>query len=732
MSQNSNMTDDTIDLKELFFSLIAQWKVILLCVILSIICAVIYLRITTPIYSTDAMVQVEDSKSAASAALLGNLSNAIPGGLGTQSPADAEIEILKSRMVLGKVIQNLNLDIHIQNNQDTLLNRLIEPNDHQVIYKNNLVIFKNDTSEFIIKKLDVPAYYRDQPLQLNFSPEHKFTLSHNGHIVFTGETNKANIKNDQFGNWNIELFTKATFKQSFTVKKLSLPTAVSLVRSQYGVSEKGQKSGVIALSYNGTDKEHITHVLNNILSVYQSQNVERKSLESKQTLNFLDKQLPDLKKQLEASEIKFNQFREKYNTVDVTQESELLLKQNVELAKMKIELQQQQAELASKYTNDHPLMVAVNSQLAEIDKKTSEMTQTIKKLPETQRLYLQLYRDVKVNTELYTALLNSYQQLKISEAGEIGNVRIIDQAIEPVEPIKPRSLIVLILSLLIGGFIGVLIALIRNLLKSGIKNALQLEREFSLPVYATVPRSPLQENRIRLLRKKKSIPILAVNHGHDIAVESLRSMRTAIHFVFNSAKNNLIMISGPAPEVGRSFISTNLATVLTQAGSRVIIIDADLRRGYIHKYFNLDIQPGLSDYLSAGQALDSVIRQTNVPNLSVISRGKSPTNPSELLGSENFKDMLTQLSEQFDYVIIDTPPVLAVTDGIIISQYTGVNIVVARHSKTQIKELEITLNRFEQAGSKVDGFILNDIQRNVGDSYGYKYHYAYKASNDNE
>lgn len=732
MSQNSNMTDDTIDLKELFFSLIAQWKVILLCVILSIICAVIYLRITTPIYSTDAMVQVEDSKSAASAALLGNLSNAIPGGLGTQSPADAEIEILKSRMVLGKVIQNLNLDIHIQNNQDTLLNRLIEPNDHQVIYKNNLVIFKNDTSEFIIKKLDVPAYYRDQPLQLNFSPEHKFTLSHNGHIVFTGETNKANIKNDQFGNWNIELFTKATFKQSFTVKKLSLPTAVSLVRSQYGVSEKGQKSGVIALSYNGTDKEHITHVLNNILSVYQSQNVERKSLESKQTLNFLDKQLPDLKKQLEASEIKFNQFREKYNTVDVTQESELLLKQNVELAKMKIELQQQQAELASKYTNDHPLMVAVNSQLAEIDKKTSEMTQTIKKLPETQRLYLQLYRDVKVNTELYTALLNSYQQLKISEAGEIGNVRIIDQAIEPVEPIKPRSLIVLILSLLIGGFIGVLIALIRNLLKSGIKNALQLEREFSLPVYATVPRSPLQENRIRLLRKKKSIPILAVNHGHDIAVESLRSMRTAIHFVFNSAKNNLIMISGPAPEVGKSFISTNLATVLTQAGSRVIIIDADLRRGYIHKYFNLDIQPGLSDYLSAGQALDSVIRQTNVPNLSVISRGKSPTNPSELLGSENFKDMLTQLSEQFDYVIIDTPPVLAVTDGIIISQYTGVNIVVARHSKTQIKELEITLNRFEQAGSKVDGFILNDIQRNVGDSYGYKYHYAYKASNDNE
>ncbi len=161
--------------------------------------------------------------------------------------------------------------------------------------------------------------------------------------------------------------------------------------------------------------------------------------ESAQTLSFLEKQLPELKQQLEDSEIKFNRFREQYNTIDVTQEAELMLKQNVELEKLKIQLQQQQAELSSKYTPDHPLMSAINAQLSEINKKTSEMTQSIKRLPETQRLYLQLYRDVKVNTELYTALLNSYQQLKIAKAGEIGNVRIIDTAIEPVKPIKPKK-----------------------------------------------------------------------------------------------------------------------------------------------------------------------------------------------------------------------------------------------------------------------------------------------------
>lgn len=455
-----------------------------------------------------------------------------------------------------------------------------------------------------------------------------------------------------------------------------------------------------------------------------------KTLESKQTLSFLDKQLPDLKQKLEESEIKFNRFREQYNTIDVTQESELLLKQNIELEKMKIQLQQQQAELSSKYTNDHPLMSAINAQLAEINKKTSEMTQSIKRLPETQRLYLQLYRDVKVNTELYTTLLNSYQQLKIAEAGEIGNVRLIDHAIEPVKDIKPKSLITLILSIFVGGFIGVLLALLRNMLRSGIKDSSQIENELDLPVYATVPRSPIQENRIKLLKKKKSIPILAVKNSDDIAIESLRSMRTAIHFALSSAKNNIIMISGPAPELGKSFISINLATILAQSDKRVLLIDADMRRGYMHKYFNHDVKPGLSEYLSNQQDLDQIIRSTDVKNLSSMSRGKSPVNPSELLGTSKFSEMLQHLSTQYDHILIDTPPILAVTDGIIVSQYAGVNLVIARHAQTQIKELELTVNRFEQAGVKVTGVILNDVQRTAGSSYGYNYSYAYKANKD--
>lgn len=729
MSQNSTTTEDTIDLKELFFTLIAQWKIITLCIILSLICALLYIRVTPETYSVDALVQVEDSKSAASAALLGELSSVAGAVGGQKSPADAEREILNSRLVLGQVIQNLNLNIQIKDTNDTVFNRLISESKRKLEYSQSGVLFKENGQSFFVEKFDVPHYFLDKPLTLQFK-QNQFSLSYKDDVVAEGRLNQDNVLTTKKGQWQIRINSATAFKQEFKITKFALPTAVKNLTDQYSVAERGKMTGVLGLTYQGQDQEEITQVLNNILAVYHAQNIERKSLESKQTLSFLDKQLPELRKQLEDSEKKFNQFREQHNTVDVTQESELLLKQNIQLETMRIELQQKQAELSAKYTPDHPLMAEINAQVTTVNKKLGELNGTLKRLPELQRLYLQLYRDVKVNTELYTNLLNSYQQLKISEAGEIGNVRIIDNAVEPIKPIKPKKLIVLILSIFVGGFIGVLIALTRNMLRTGIKDSAQIENELELPVYATVPRSPVQENRLAVLKKKKNIPILAVKHSDDVAIESLRSIRTAIHFALSGAKNNIIMISGPAPEVGKSFISTNLATIFAQGDKKVLLIDADLRRGYLHKYFNLETQPGLTELLTDQASLTQIMHSTEVPNLSFISRGKSPSNPSELLSSQKFQTLLQELSQHYDHIILDTPPVLAVTDGIIISQYTGVNLIVARHAKTQMKELELTLNRFEQAGTKVNGFILNDIQRSASGSYGYNYAYAYKATKD--
>lgn len=726
MNQNTN-TEDTIDLKELFFSLIAQWKLIALCIILSLVCALLYLRVTPDTYSVDALVQVEDSKGA-SAALLGDLSQMIE----QKSPAQAEIEILKSRLVLGSVIKELHLDIQVSSTENTFTHRLLSNIEYKTEYTKNSVTFRDELKSFEIRQFEIPTYYLDKNLQLNFDKQSvRLSDPRTEQTILTVPLNQLNQVTGPHGTWKVAIFTRDQFNVTYNIKKLSLPASVNAISSSYSVGERGKLTGVLGLNYQGQDKEHITKVLNAILATYSAQNIERRSAESAQTLKFLDEQLPDLKKQLDDAERQFNKFRQQYNTVDVTKESELYLTQSITLETKKAELEQKQAEMAAKYTAEHPAMREINGQLAAINKQIGELNSTLKQLPDVQRQYLQLYREVEVKTQLYTALLNSYQQLRIAKAGEIGNVRIVDTAVEPVAPIKPQKSLILILSIFIGGFIGTLVALLRNMLRTGIKDSGQIENELDLPVYATVPRSPIQESRIKILKKKKNIPILAVKNSDDIAIESLRSIRTAIHFALANAKNNIIMIAGPSPEVGKSFISTNLATIFAQGDKRVLLIDADMRRGYMHKYFDVDVKPGLSELLSGQTDLQKVLHKTQVANLDVITRGKSPTNPSEILSSNQFKELLEQLQSQYDHIIIDTPPVLAVTDGIIISQYTGVNLIVARYAKSQMKELELTLNRFEQAGVKVNGFILNDIQRaSAGYGYGYNYAYAYKAQKE--
>ncbi|MCV2450797.1 polysaccharide biosynthesis tyrosine autokinase [Acinetobacter johnsonii] len=728
MSQNTN-TEDTIDLKELFFSLIAQWKLITLCVTLSLVCALLYLRTTLPTYQVDALIQVENSKGA-SAVLSGDLSSA----LDQMSPAQAEIEILKSRLVLGTVINYLHLDVIVSPTENSFWNRLLKTNTYRTVYSEKSVLFSDNQKSFDIRSFEVPSYFLNRNLLLSFdSGKYTLTDATTNESVFSAPLNQISQFQSAHGLWKVGIYTQDSFDTTYQIRKQNLPSAVSSLLASYQISEKGKGTGILGLNLQGTNREHITKVLNAILATYSQQNIERRTAETAQTLIFLEEQLPELKQQLDMAEREFNTFRERYNTVDVTQESNLYISQSINLETTKAALEQQIAETSAKYTNEHPAMQQMNAQLTAINKKINELDGTLRRLPELQRQYLQLFREVEVKQQLYMALLNSYQQLRIVKAGEIGNIRIVDNAVEPLAPIKPQKMRIIVISLFIGAFIGLLLALLRNMLRSGVKDSTQIENELDLPVYATVPRSPVQESRIKILKKKKHIPILAVKNSDDIAIESLRSMRTAIHFALSSTKNNIIMVSGPAPEVGKSFISTNLATILAQSQKRVLVIDADLRRGYLHKYFNLPTQPGLAEYLYGQADLSQVVKATEVAGLDVIARGKTPANPSELLSTAQFTAMLNQLSEQYDHILIDTPPILAVTDGIIISQHAGVNLVIARYAKTQMKELELTLNRFEQAGVKVNGIILNDIQRSsAGYGYGYNYSYAYKANKESD
>lgn len=723
MSKQIENSEDTIDLKELFFSILSHWKLILLCIFLSLVCALLYLRVTPNTYSVDALVQVEDNKGA-SAALLGDLSNVIE----QKSPAQSEIEILKSRLILGQTIRKLNLDILVDQPNNSFSDRLFNSSDFKANYSPASLQINNHQDKFTITKFQVSQPYLDQDFTIRLNKNELHLVNTNTGESFKGKLSQENIWTGSHGLVQLKVESPNGFKTEYTIKKLSLRNAVQMLSSKYSVSEKGKLTGILGLSYQGTDKAHITEVLNEILKTYIKQNIERRSAETQQTLSFLDEQLPELKQELDQAERAFNRFREQNNTVDVAKESELLLTQSIALETTKLELQQKQAELSAKYTSEHPLMREVNAQLQEIQERQNGLNNDLKRLPEIQRQYLQLFRDVEVNTQLYTTLLNNYQQLRIAKAGEIGNIRVIDYAVEPIQPIKPKKLQILVLSVFLGGFFGVLISLVMNMMRTGIRDSIEIETNFGLPVYGTIPRSIYQPSKPD---KLKHIPILSINHSDDLTVESLRSVRTTILFALANAKHNVIAISSASPEAGKSFISTNLSVLLAQNSKKVLLIDADLRRGYLYKYFHCENQYGLSQVLLGQKQIDDAIIPSDHSNLYFLPRGSHPNNPSELLNSQQFEALIQNLRQQFDYIVIDTPPVLAVTDSLIIARHTGVNVLIADYAQTHIKEMGLAINRFENVDIKVNGIILNnvDIQSN---SYGngYNYAYAYTKSKD--
>ena len=367
------------------------------------------------------------------------------------------------------------------------------------------------------------------------------------------------------------------------------------------------------------------------------------------------------------------------------------------------------------FTKDHPAVVGINRQIAEINGELQKYAGQIKKLPLLEQNLFRLNRDVKVNTDLYTALLNSAQQLRLVKAGRVGNVRIIDPAIVPEQPIKPNRRVIILMSILLGLFAGVLCAVIKKHLFGGVSDAHEIEQALGVTVFASIPHSNKQDELFQQVQGKSLlISVLAQTDPTDVAIESLRSLRTALQFSMLDARNNIVLMTGPTPGLGKSFVSVNFASVLAATGKRVLLIDADFRKGYLHQYFGLSRQKGLSDLVTMSMSVEDALHKNVVENVDFISTGDLPPHPSELLAHANFSKILTSLSSSYDYVLIDTPPILAVSDTLIAGEHAGTVLLVARADVSGVGEIKESLKRLNQAGISAKGVVLNDVKLRSG------------------
>ena len=729
---------DEIDLLSLIGKLVDHKWLLISITIFFMAIGIVYSLLAAPVYRANALVQVEKKSGG-----VPGLSD-VSAMFGGESASVTEIELIKSRKVIGTAVDSLNLDITATPVYFPIIGQAIARKYRSTVDYPAQALLGMDSYAWGGEKISISSFDVPEPLH---GAEHTLISNGDGSYNLYGPDNVLILSGDVGKTSKLNGYTifvvelKANKGVRFQVIKKQYLNTIIEYQSLLEAKEMARESGIIELAIEDTDPKHAENVLNIITEGYLRQNIERQSAEAAKSLEFLRDQLPQIKKDLEAAEGRFNNYQVKVGSVNISAETGALLDQIVSIESGIAELQLKKAELDRLYTSDHPAYQAWREQMAEQRLRKEEFNERIKSLPETQQELLGLKRDLEVGTTIYTQMLNNIQELDIVRAGTVGNVRIVDDAaVNIAAPVKPRKAIIVVVATLFGGFLGIAIVLVRAALNRGVENPDDIEA-IGLPVYASIPlsseqskldRAVLGSNRLsRRPRNQHPTALLAHRNPTDITIEALRSLRTSLHFAMLEASNNIMMISGPSPNVGKSFVSGNLAAVIAQAGQRVLLIDMDLRKGYMHKMFDIGPENGVSEVLSKRITLQEAIKPTKIAELSIMPRGAIPPNPSELLMSKGLTELLEAVSGDYDIILVDTPPIMAVTDAAIVGRQCGVTMIVARFGLNPIKELEVTKQRFEQNGITVKGVVLNAVERRAsgyGYGYGYGYyHYEYKS-----
>ena len=691
-----------------------------------------YAVLSAPVYRANALVQVEAKKND----MLG-FSN-ISTMLGQESPSVTEIELIKSRSVLGKAIDNLNLDVEVEPNYfpviGEFISRRFEPDQPQDVAAPwyGFSSFTWGGEELGISELQVPNALLGEPMTLIAGENGAYSMLDEDGNTLARSTVGEDFDQDGF---KVRVKTlRANPGAKFTVTRQPRMATIIEYQKALDVFERGKDSGILSLALEDVDADRSIRTLNEIIKLYVRQNIDRTSAEAAASLDFLKEQLPQVKRDLEKAEKALNEYQIHSKSIDISLETKAILDQIVALDSSISTLKLQRAEMDRKFTGQHPAYRALMTQLAELTSKQSSLVKKVEGLPATQKELFSLTRDVQVGNEIYTQLLNKSQELDVMRAGTVGNVHLIDEAdVDESKPVKPQKALIVLMMTLLGGYFAIAMVLVRKALNRGLETPEAIE-QLGLPVYASIPYSTLQksEDDKRARGRANSVHLLALDHPTDLAIEAVRSLRTSLHFATLEAKNNRLMISGPSPAVGKTFVSVNLAAVIAQAGRRVLLVDVDMRKGYLHKMLGTSSENGLSDVLSRQCSLDKAIHQTAINGFDFISRGRIPPNPSELLMKANFSELLDEVSGSYDLVILDTPPLLAVTDAAIVGRLSGTNLIVTRFGLNPAREIELTMRRFAQNGIELKGAIFNGVEKRAS-AYGYGdygyYHYEYKSDN---
>lgn len=684
-----------------------------------------YAFFTTPIFQAKSLVQVE-TKSPNNP-----LADASTSMLSQVPPSRSEMEIMQSRMVLGRAVDLLNLDIRVEPVRVPVIGGFLQRQQiaAPAFAQDWGYAWGND--HIALAGMPVADDYLGQTFTLKVLDETRYALHYRGERLGEGVVGEeASFLGGAVG---VEVESIAAAPgATFNLTHAQRVVAVDQLRDNFGIAERGNGTGILAWTMTDPSPAVAERMLSTIGDIYVTQNIQRQSEEARKSLEFLSKQVPEVRGELSNAEQQLNAYRSEHDSVDLSMETQSILDRVVNLESQLNELEFSEAEISRRFTPSHPTYAALLEKKAQLNKELSALEDRIDGMPETQQEVLRMQRDVSVNQEIYVQLRNKVQEMQIAEASTVGNVRVLDEA-EPFPlPVAPNKMMNIVLATLLGAAFAVALVMLRAMFNRGLESPDQLE-QLGLPVYAIVPKSDDQSRlnrRIRRGSRSQSVPagLLAWHRPLDVSIEAMRSLRTSLHFAMLDSTDNRLMISGPSPGVGKSFITANLAAVCAQNGQRVLVIDGDMRKGQMHKIFKGPSEDGLSEILSGRHSLEEMARPVeSVEGLEYLARGVVPPNASELLASSRFTELLAKASERYDLVIVDSPPVLAVTDATVIGKRVGTTLMVARFQLNPPKEVELAMRRLDTGGVRVKGAILNGLERKAATAYTYGYYnYSYR------
>ena len=722
MTATTNDTDE-IKIGELVAVLWkGKYKILLGCILGVAAGAFLYAN-TRPTFQADALLQLEQRRR--SMAVPASMAALVDPG----TPSAAEIELLRSRLVLGQAIADLNLDWRVEPNRFPLIGTMLSRYHIPILSDLLPVTYARPGDSLTLEQLIVPPRWLNEDLFL--------TLGENGTyevLLPDGSTVSGSVGESlSFAETGFAITVGSVVAppgRSFVLQQVDELRALDAVRGVLAVAERGRNSGILEARIQGRDRAGTARILNAIVQAYQRQNVSRSAAEMESSLNFIARQLPQAEANLREAEAALNAFRQEQLTVDLTIETQTILTQINALEAQLIELQRREDEISQRYTQAHPTYRQLLDERSRLETRLDELREQAGGLPETQLQILNLTRSLELALRIYTDLQTRAQEIEVLRASSIGNVRIIDPAVTAREPVAPRRGMLMGMGLVLGLVLSAGGLFLRDWLRKGVQDSKELER-LGLPVFATINYSKSADTSGG---RRERMPVLAVEQPDDLTIEAIRSLRTSLHFGLLDARTPTLTITSSHPGAGKSFLAMNLAVVAAQAGQSICLVDADMRRGQLRRYFGQERNaPGLAEVLAGDIAVDKAVIPGPVDGMHFLGTGRYPPNPADILMRREMTELIDWCSEHFDLTLFDAPPVLAVTDPVILAKSTGAAIFVARHALTEMGEIEASIKTFAAAGLKFSGTVLNGFdprKAKAGTAYGYGYRYDYKKRPD--